>query len=76
MKKLASSARSCVRAEEKVTEPFRIEEILAGAQCTAEYIAELTKELATLANGVGLTKLARLLASAQLEAELWLQQGG
>jgi hypothetical protein len=53
MQKLASLARrlSRVSTEEKIAKPIEITEIVEGAQCTAAYIAQLTGELATLANG-------------------------
>jgi hypothetical protein len=54
---------------------LEITEIVEGAQCTAVYIAQLTGELATLANGARFANLALLLARAQLEAELWSCQG-
>jgi hypothetical protein len=47
----------------------------AGPQSTAAYIAELTGELAILANGARFPTLAQLLSRAQLEAELWSRQG-
>ncbi|MGH6793953.1 MAG: hypothetical protein ACREDM_06385 [Methylocella sp.] len=55
--------------------PIDITDIIDGAQCTAAYIAQLTGELATLANGARFANLALLLAQAQLEAELWSCQG-
>ncbi|MDQ6703357.1 MAG: hypothetical protein M3Z96_09790 [Pseudomonadota bacterium] len=67
MKKPASLARSA--------KPIEITEIVEGAQCTAAYIAQLTGELAALANGARFANLAHLLARAQLEAELWSRQG-
>jgi hypothetical protein len=60
---------------EKTVKPIEIMEIVEGAQCTAAYIAQLTGELATLANGARFANLALLLARAQLEAELWSSQG-
>jgi hypothetical protein len=63
-----------VSAEEKTAKPIEITEIVEGAQCTAAYIAQLTGELATLANGARFANLAHLLARAQLEAELWSLQ--
>jgi hypothetical protein len=77
MKKPASLARrlSRVSAEEKAAKPIEITDIIEGAQCTAAYIAQLTGELATLANGARFANLALLLARAQLEAELWSCQG-
>jgi hypothetical protein len=76
MKKPASLARrlSRVSTEEKAAKPIEITEIVEGAHCTA-YIAQLTGELATLANGARFANLALLLARAQLEAELWSCQG-
>ncbi len=65
---------SRVSTAEKTAKPIEITEIV-GAQCTAAYIAELTGELATLANGARFANLALLLARAQLEAELWSSQG-
>jgi len=59
----------------KNREPIDITQIVEGAQCTAAYIAQLTGELATLANGARFANLALLLARAQLEAELWSCQG-
>jgi hypothetical protein len=55
----------------KGCETIEITEIVEGAHCTAAYIAQLTGELATLANGARFANLALLLARAQLEAELW-----
>jgi hypothetical protein len=77
MKKPASLARrlSHVSAKEKTMKPIEIAEIVDGAQGTAAYIAQLTGELATLANGARFANLALLLARAQLEAELWSCQG-
>jgi hypothetical protein len=73
MQKPASLARRLSRASsgEKTAKPVEITEIVEGAQCTAAYIAQLTGELATLANGARFANLAVLLARAQLEAELW-----
>jgi hypothetical protein len=73
MQKPASLAcrLSRVSTAEKAAKPIEITEIVEGAQCTAAYIAELTGELATLANGARFSNLALLLARAQLEAELW-----
>jgi hypothetical protein len=73
MKNPASLARrlSRVSTEKKTAQPIEIMEIVEGAQCTAAYIAQLTGELATLANGARFANLALLLARAQLEAELW-----
>jgi hypothetical protein len=66
---------SIVSAKKKATKPIEITEIVEGAQCTAAYIAQLTGELAALANGARFANLAQLLARAQLEAELWSRQG-
>ena len=74
-KKAASLAQSCVSAKEKVAKSVEIGDIVEGTQSALDYIAELTRELAALANGANLANLARLLAMAQLEAELWLRQG-
>ncbi|MGH6839733.1 MAG: hypothetical protein ACREDT_13240 [Methylocella sp.] len=73
MKKPASLARrlSHDSVKEKAARPIEIMEIVKGAQGTAAYIAQLTGELATLANGARFANLALLLARAQLEAELW-----
>ena len=73
MKKPASLARRLghVSAEGNAAKPIEITEIVEGAQSTAAYIAQLTGELATLANGARFANLALLLARAQLEAELW-----
>lgn len=54
--------------------PVEITEIVDGAQGTAAYIAQMTGELANLANGARFQSLAHLLARAQLEAELWSRQ--
>ena len=53
MKKPASLARrlSRVSTGERAAKPIEITQIVEGAQCTAAYIAQLTGELATLANG-------------------------
>lgn len=77
MKKPASLARRLgrVSAEGMAAEPIEITEIVDGAKCTAAYIAQLTGELATLANGARFANLALLLARAQHEAELWSCQG-
>jgi len=48
--------------------------IMDGQQCTAAYIAELSKELAAMASGARFANLAQLLSRAQLEAELWSGQ--
>jgi hypothetical protein len=73
----ASLARRLSRfsAEEKTAKPIEITDIIEGTQCTAAYIAQLTGELATLANGARFANLALLLARAQLEAELSSCQG-
>jgi hypothetical protein len=65
---------SRVPADGKITKSIEIKEIAAGPQCTAAYIAQLTGELALLANGARFPALAHLLARAQLEAELWSRQ--
>jgi hypothetical protein len=77
MKKPASLAcrLSRVTAHEKTAEPIEIREVVEGPHPTAAYIAELTGELAALANGARFANLALLLARAQLEAELWSRQG-
>jgi hypothetical protein len=77
MKKPASLAHrlSRVSTGEKAAKPIEITEIVEGAHRTAAYIAELTGELAALANGARFGNLALLLARAQLEAELWSCQG-
>ena len=77
MKKPASLARRLSRVSrgEQTAKPLEIREIVEGTQCTAAYIAQLTGELATLANGARFANLALLLARAQLEAELWSCQG-
>ena len=77
MKTPESLARrlSRVSAWEKTAKPIKITEIVDGAQCTAAYIAQLTGELATLANGARFANLAHLLARAQFEAELWSLPG-
>lgn len=76
MKKPESLARrlSRVSTQEKA-DPVEITNIIDGAQSTAAYIAQMTGELATLANGARFQNLAHLLARAQLEAELWSRQG-
>ena len=76
MKKPASLAHrsSSHLAENKISKPIEIMDIAEGPQCTAAYIAELTGELALLANGARFPALAQLLARAQLEAELSLRQ--
>ncbi len=66
---------SNVSAERKASKPIEITEIVAGAKCTAAYIAQMTGELANLASGARIASLAHLLARAQLEAELWSRQG-
>lgn len=77
MKNPASLARRLSRVSpgEKTAKPIEITEIIEGPHCTAAYIAQLTGELATLANGARFANLALLLARAQLEAELWSRQG-
>jgi hypothetical protein len=72
---IVSTQLSRVSTEEKAAKPIEITEIVEGAHCTAAYIAQLTGELATLANGARFANLALLLARAQLEAELWSCQG-
>ncbi|HUI20305.1 MAG TPA: hypothetical protein VLZ74_04605 [Methylocella sp.] len=62
---------SRVSAPSRAAKPVEITEIVDGAKCTAAYIAQMTGELATLANGARIASLAHLLARAQLEAELW-----
>lgn len=76
MKKPDSIARrlSHVSREERATKPIEITEIVEGAQCTTAYIAQMTGELANLANGARIQGLAHLLARAQLEAELSSRQ--
>ena len=69
---VSAQIKPCFNGE-KTTKPIEITEIVA--QCTAAYIAQLTGELATLANGARFANLALLLARAQLEAELWSCQG-
>ena len=77
MKNPTSLARrlSGVSTAEKTAKPIEITEIIEEAHCTAAYVAQLTGELATLANGARFANLALLLARAQLEAELWSCQG-
>jgi hypothetical protein len=76
MKKPAALAAklSRVPAERKNPNPAEIKGMSDAPQCTAAYIAELTGELAILANGARFPTLAQLLARAQLEAELWSRQ--
>jgi hypothetical protein len=66
---------NCVQAEKKIARPIEMTEITGrGPQRTAAYIAQLTGELALLANGARFPTLAQILARAQLEAELWSRQ--
>jgi hypothetical protein len=65
---------SQLSAAKKNSNPVEISEIVEGAHCTAAYIAQMTGELANLANGARFESLAHLLARAQLEAELWSRQ--
>jgi hypothetical protein len=65
---------SQLSASKKNSKPVEISEIVEDAQCTAAYIAQMTGELANLANGARFQSLAHLLARAQLEAELWSRQ--
>lgn len=76
MTKPKSLARRLSQAsgEDRATKAVEITEIIEGAKCTAAYIAQMTGELATLANGARISSLAHLLARAQLEAELWSRQ--
>ena len=76
MKKPDSLARKLSHAsgQERAAKPIEITEIVEGAHCTAAYIAQMTGELANLANGARIQSLAHLLARAQLEAELWSRQ--
>jgi hypothetical protein len=76
MKKPDSLARRLgqVSGKERAAKPVEITEIVEGAHCTAAYIAQMTGELANLANGARFKNLAHLLARAQLEAELWSRQ--
>jgi hypothetical protein len=76
MKKPSSIARRLSQASgpEKSVQSIEITDIVDGAQCTAAYIAQMTGELANLANGARFQSLAHLLARAQLEAELWSRQ--
>jgi hypothetical protein len=65
-----------VQAEKKIAKSIEMTEITGGGpQRTAAYIAQLTGELALLANEARFPTLAQLLARAQLEAELWSRQG-
>jgi hypothetical protein len=77
--KMKNSASLACRTSSKkrLTAPIEIDirAVINGTQCTAAYIAELTGELATLANGMRLANLSRLLAAAKLEAEYWSQRG-
>jgi hypothetical protein len=77
MKKPESLARRLSHAsgDDRAGKPVEITDIVEGAQCTAAYIAQMTGELANLANGARFQSLAHLLARAQLEAELWSRQG-
>lgn len=59
----------------RATKAVEITDIVESAKCTAAYIAQMTGELATLANGARISSVAHLLARAQLEAELWSRQG-
>lgn len=76
MKKPKSLAHSLspISGEPRSAKSIEITEIVEGAQCTAAYIAQMTGELANLANGARFQSLAHLLARAQLEAELWSRQ--
>ena len=65
---------SQLSAAKKNSNPVEISEIVEGPHCTAAYIAQMTGELANLANGARFESLAHLLARAQLEAELWSRQ--
>ncbi|WGJ13436.1 hypothetical protein QEV83_12075 [Methylocapsa sp. D3K7] len=65
---------SQLSTRKKNPKPVEISEIVEGAQGTATYIAQMTGELANLANGARFQSLAHLLARAQLEAELWSRQ--
>jgi hypothetical protein len=71
MKKVASLARrlSRVSAAEKAAKPIEITDIIEGAQCTAAYIAQLTGELATLANGARFANLAWPFSSPGLSSK-------
>jgi hypothetical protein len=73
MQNTANLARRMSHSSRKanISKPVEITEIVDGPQCTAAYIAELSGELAALASGARFSNLARLLAKAQLEAELW-----
>jgi hypothetical protein len=57
---------SQLSAAKKNSNPVEISEIVEGAHCTAAYIAQMTGELANLANGARFESLAHLLARAQL----------
>lgn len=76
MKKPGSLANKLcqVPAMKKIAKPIEITEISEGPGCTAAYIAQMTGELALLANSARFPTLAQLLARAQLEAELWSRQ--
>jgi hypothetical protein len=65
---------SRILTDKKIAKPIEIAEISDGPKYTAAYIAQLTGELALLANGAHFPTLAQLLARAQLEAELWSRQ--
>lgn len=61
-------------SQQKGAAPIEAGRIMNGQQCTAAYIAELSKELAAMASGAKFANLAQLLSRAQLEAELWSGQ--
>jgi len=58
------------RRRQPNTKAVTINDINAGLQSTAAYIAELSGELAVMAGGARFANLAHLLAQARLEAEL------
>ncbi len=75
MKKPESVARRLSQAsgQEKPVKPRNHGHCRRRAMHRA-YIAQMTGELANLANGAPIASLAGLLARAQLEPELWSRQ--
>ncbi len=73
-KKSPTLTQRCVSAKEEVAKPLEIVDMEECPRCTVDYIADLTRELAAIAKEAGLANLTRLLATVQLEAEVWLRQ--
>jgi hypothetical protein len=67
------ASRNKTPAQQKTAKPAEIAEA-ADPGWAAAYIANMTGELAVLADKARFPTLAELLTTAQLEAELWSSQ--